>query len=45
MATRSLERYCSNDDYTNPLKYALELTNTNIATNWIADITNVFEIT
>ena len=39
----SWKKYCSNDDYRNPLKYGLELINQTNATTWIADTTNGFE--
>ena len=39
----SWKKYCSNDDYRNPLKYGLELINQKNATTWITDTTNGFE--
>jgi len=41
----SWKRYCSLDDYREPLKYGLRLINENNATTWITDTTNGFEST
>jgi len=41
----SWKKYCSNDDYRNPLKYGLKLIIETNATTWITDTTNGFEST
>lgn len=41
----SWKKYCSHDDYREPLKYGLKLMNENSATTWITDTTNGFEST
>jgi len=39
----SWKKYCSLDDYREPLKYGLKLIHENNATTWITDTTNGFE--
>ena len=39
----SWKKYCSSDDYREPLKYGLKLIHENNATAWITDTTNGFE--
>jgi len=41
----SWKKYCSLDNYREPLKYGLKLINENNATTWITDTTNGFEST
>lgn len=39
------KKFCSGNDYRNPLKYGLELINKHKATTWITDTTDGFEST